>query len=118
MLHTSGRTIMRPLYYDFSHDSMVVNATATNDPLIVHEYLFGPRLLVAPVSVQGAKTRDVYLPVLSDAMKAQGFTWTHWWSDKDFGTGGDIVTVDAPLDQIPVFFLGKKEDILSGKVNF
>ena len=39
------------------------------------------------------------------------------WSDKDFGAGGKTVTVDAPLDQIPVFFLGSKTDILSGNVS-
>ena len=87
---------MRPLYYDFNHDPVVVNGTATNDLQIVHQYLFGelklytvqrnthsifppgPRLLVAPVSEQGEKTKDVYLPELSDAQKAQRFTWIHW----------------------------------------
>lgn len=32
---------MRPLYYDFNHDPVVVNGTATNDLQIVHQYLFG-----------------------------------------------------------------------------
>ncbi len=33
---------MRPLYYDFTlSDENVVNGTAANDPLIVHEFMFG-----------------------------------------------------------------------------
>lgn len=36
------------------------------------------------------------------------------WSEKDFGSGGQLVNVDAPLDEIPVFYLGSKNDIFSG----
>ena len=42
--------------------------------------------------------------------------WVCRWTDKDFGTGGKSVTVDAPLDQIPVFYLGSKHDIFSGNI--
>ncbi|KAJ8483389.1 hypothetical protein ONZ45_g14620 [Pleurotus djamor] len=106
MLQATGRSIMRPLYYDFSlTDSFVVSGTASNDPLIAHEYMFGPRLLVAPVGVENATTHDVYLPKLSQEMTARGLQWRHWWTDTEFGQGGSKVTVDAPLDQIPVFFL-------------
>lgn len=38
------------------------------------------------------------------------------WSDKDFGCGGSFVTVSAGLDEIPVFYLGDKEDILQGTI--
>lgn len=38
------------------------------------------------------------------------------WSGKDFGQGGISVDISAPLDQIPVFFLGSKDDIMSGDV--
>ncbi len=42
MLQATGRTIMRPLYYDFSSsDDNVVNGTRANDPSIIHEYMFG-----------------------------------------------------------------------------
>ena len=41
-MQATGRTIMRPLYYDFSlSDPFVANATAANDPLVVHQFLFG-----------------------------------------------------------------------------
>ncbi|KAJ3799473.1 glycoside hydrolase family 31 protein [Lentinula aff. detonsa] len=108
-------TIMRPLYYDFAlSDPFIVTGTQTNDPKIVHQFMMGPRILVAPVGELGATSKEVYLPILSDTAKNQGFTWTHWWTDKDFGTGGKLVAIDAPLDEIPVFYLGLKSDILNG----
>jgi len=94
----------------------VRNGTQANDPLIVHQFMFGSRLLVAPVGELGAKTHDVYLPKLNNAQISAGMTWKHWWTDRDNGKGGKVVTVDAPLDQIPVFYLGKKEDILNGNI--
>jgi len=113
MLHQTGRVIMRPLYFDFLvSDDFVKNGTQANDPAIVHQFMFGPRLLVAPVGELGATTRDVYLPTLNGT----GMTWKHWWTGRDFGNGGMTITVDAPLDQIPVFYLGTKEDILNGNI--
>ncbi|KAK7461907.1 hypothetical protein VKT23_008338 [Stygiomarasmius scandens] len=117
MLHETGRTIMRPLYYDFSlSDSFVVDATRDNDPNVVHEFMFGPRLLVAPVGEQGVTTKEVYLPNLPQRLVDQGFSWTHWWSEQDMGRGGNFVNVSARLDEIPVFFLGAKEDIFNGNI--
>ncbi|KAF5392803.1 hypothetical protein D9757_000927 [Collybiopsis confluens] len=117
MLQQTGKTIMRPLYYDFSvSDPTVAKGTGANDPTIVHQFMMGPRLLIAPVGELGAKTKEVYLPILSDEQKGQGFTWTHWWTEKDFGAGGRTVSVAAPLDEIPVFYLGSKNDILNGEV--
>lgn len=38
------------------------------------------------------------------------------WSETEYGTGGKSVNVSAPLDEIPVFYLGSKENIFSGNV--
>ncbi|TFK31775.1 glycoside hydrolase family 31 protein [Crucibulum laeve] len=116
MLQQSGKTIMRPLYFDFSSDPVIVHATRTNDPVIVHQFMFGPRLLIAPVGVENVTSQEVYLPILPEPYIAEGFKWTHWWSDTDFGTGGKLVNVSAQLDEIPVFYLGKKGDILNGNI--
>ncbi len=59
-----------------------------------HDYLLGPNLLVAPVYLPGATTRDVYLPYGSDWVDFHG---TQLWS------GGQTVTVDAPLGRTPLF---------------
>ncbi|KAI3613081.1 glycoside hydrolase family 31 [Moniliophthora roreri] len=114
-LQATGKVIMRPLYYDFSlSDPFVVNGTKANDPSIVHQYMFGQRLLVAPVGEIGAMMKDVYLPLIPENLT--GDTWRHWWTDEEFGPGGNTINVNATLDSIPVFYLGSKEDILSGSV--
>ena len=84
--HEKGTPVMRPLFYDFPQDK---NAWACEDA-----YMFGPSLLVAPVMYAGERQRQVYLP--------QGQTWTNVWNGQTY-EGGQTVTVDAPLDQIPVF---------------
>ncbi|KIY66213.1 glycoside hydrolase family 31 protein [Cylindrobasidium torrendii FP15055 ss-10] len=116
-LQASGRTILRALYYDFSlSDAHVVEGTGSHDKQIMGEYMFGPRILVAPVYLPGVSTWEVYLPSIPRSYIDQGWTWTHWWSETDFGLGGGNVTVDAPLGEIPVFYLGSKDDIFSGNV--
>ena len=56
--------------------------------------MFGKELLVAPVMEANEMSRSVYLP--------QGCTWTDVWSYKEYA-GGQTVTVDCPIDTIPVF---------------
>lgn len=116
-LQKTGKTIMRPLYYDFAtSDPFIAEATRSNTPAIVHQYMFGPRLLVAPVGEANVTVKEVYLPRLTASHLESKFTWVHWWSDKDFGTGGQLVNVSAKLDEIPVFYLGSKAKILSGDI--
>ncbi|THU93345.1 glycoside hydrolase family 31 protein [Dendrothele bispora CBS 962.96] len=117
MLHETGKTIMRPMYYDFSlSDPFVRNGTRSNDPRIIYQFMMGPRLLIAPVGEPGVTTKEVYLPKLPQAWIDQRFTWTHWWSEKNLGSGGNFVNVSAGLDEVPVFYLGTKEDIFSGNI--
>uniref|UniRef100_A0A0W0F472 Glycoside hydrolase family 31 protein n=1 Tax=Moniliophthora roreri TaxID=221103 RepID=A0A0W0F472_MONRR len=116
-LQATGKSIMRPLYYDFSlSDPFVANATRFNEPAVIHQFMLGQRLLIAPVGEAGVTAKEVYLPVLGDNIGISGATWKHWWTDEDFGSGGKFVTVSAPLDAIPVFYLGSKDDILSGSI--
>jgi alpha-glucosidase (family GH31 glycosyl hydrolase) len=77
---------MRALPLDFSSDPKVAD--------ISDEYMLGPAFLVAPVTVQGATSRDVYLPAGTD--------WYNFWTGKR-ETGGRTITVDAPIDTIPLF---------------
>lgn len=78
-------TPMRPLVMDYRED---VQAQNTGD-----EFLYGPALLVAPVTEPAAATREVYLP--------RG-KWYDFWS----GTvieGGRRLQAQAPLDRMPLF---------------
>lgn len=81
-----GLPPMRPLFFDYPADP---DAQAVDD-----EFLLGPDLLVAPVLVQGATDRKVYLP--------RGARWTDPWSARTF-TGGQTVPAAAPLERIPLF---------------
>jgi len=84
--HQTGAPFMRGLFMDFPHDPNVAN--------IGDEYMFGPALLVAPVTDQGATTRSVYLPAGSD--------WYNYWTNERVH-GGQRITVAAPIDIIPLF---------------
>jgi alpha-D-xyloside xylohydrolase len=79
-------TIMRPLVMDFASDPKVLD--------IDDEYMFGPALLVSPVSVYKARSRSVYLP------NAAG--WYEFFSGKSVKPA---TTVDAaaPYDSLPLF---------------
>jgi alpha-D-xyloside xylohydrolase len=84
--YDTGAPFMRALFMDFPDDASVAN--------IGDEYMFGPAFLVAPVTEQGRESRQVYLPAGSD--------WTNYWTNEKF-KGGQIVTVAAPIDVIPLF---------------
>src|SRR5215472_13199445 len=80
-----GYTMMRPLVMDFRTD---VRAQNVGD-----EYLFGPAVLVAPVTEPAAATRHLYLP------KAK---WYDFWTGKVWD-GGRSLDVYAPLGVMPLF---------------
>jgi len=85
MVTNQGYTIMRPLVFDFQSDTMVYG--------IKDQYMFGPALLVNPVTATGATSRSVYLPA---------GTWYDFWSGAT-AAGGAIMTASAPLSQIPLY---------------
>lgn len=75
--------------------------------------MFGPRLLVAPVTEANVTDWTVYLPNTSAANATK--PWTYWWTNQTYA-GGQSVTVPAPLEHIPVFHLGARSDIMDGSV--
>jgi alpha-D-xyloside xylohydrolase len=84
--YRSGAPYMRALFMDFPNDAKA--ATMTD------EYMLGPAFLVAPVTDQGVTTREVYLPA--------GTAWYNYWTNEKMH-GGQTVTVDAPIDTLPLF---------------
>ncbi len=99
----SGMPIMRHLSLMVPEDPQAFSVAAQM------QYFFGPDLLVAPVVTEGATMRELYLP--------QG-PWCEFWAhvryDEPTGafvrregpgatSGGRHVTVDAPLEEIPLF---------------
>ncbi|MFK8031723.1 MAG: TIM-barrel domain-containing protein [Gammaproteobacteria bacterium] len=100
-----GRYLLFPHLY-----TMVERASRTAEPVLVAsyyhfpndpetyeqdtEFMFGRHMLVAPVFESGATERTLYLPQGSD------------WFDMQSGerhTGGQSITVPAPLSVIPTF---------------
>jgi alpha-D-xyloside xylohydrolase len=93
-----GTPILRAVALDFPVDVKTHNLT--------DEFLFGPALLVCPVTspmyyeknsqpiVAAKKSREVYLPA--------GASWFDFWTEKVF-TGGQIIVADAPLETLPLF---------------
>jgi alpha-D-xyloside xylohydrolase len=82
----NGSTMMRPLVMDFREDSKAVNQQ--------YEYMFGNSFLVAPITQPKALKRDVYLP------ESKG--WYDFWTGQHHN-GGQTISADAPMDQIPLF---------------
>jgi alpha-glucosidase/alpha-D-xyloside xylohydrolase len=82
----TGAPYMRALFMDFPDDATAVR--------VADEYMFGPALLVAPVTEQGATRREVYLPANA--------TWYNYWTSERF-RGGQTIEVEAPIDTIPLF---------------
>ncbi len=86
----TGLPIMRPLFLEYPDDLAAMDMTPAGQN---YEFLFGDDLLVAPVVVEGEVRRKVYLP------KGE---WYEYGSDKRYA-GPIQITVEAPLDHIPIF---------------
>jgi alpha-D-xyloside xylohydrolase len=80
-------TMMRPLVMDFRSDEAVWE--------IWDQYLFGPALLVNPVTEYQARSRSVYLPQTSGG-------WYDFWTGES-QAGGQTLDAAAPYDSLPVF---------------
>jgi alpha-D-xyloside xylohydrolase len=81
---SQGYTPMRPLVMDFSADSRVLN--------IGDQFMYGPSILVSPVTEQGAVRRHLYLP--------KG-AWVDFWTGKTLD-GGRAIDAEAPLNRLPL----------------
>jgi len=79
-----GMPIVRPLFFAADSDRLIEEDDA---------YLFGDSFLVAPVVEEGKRSKQVPLPAGA---------WVNYWTD-EVVQGGQTVTVDAPLDRLPLF---------------
>ena len=58
-------------------------------------YEYGPDILVSPIWEKGRRTQEVYLPA--------GSKWRSAWNPDKVYDGGQTITVDAALEQLPLF---------------
>jgi alpha-glucosidase len=80
-----GTPMLRPLVF--------VDQTNAETYKRNEEFLLGDHLLLAPVSAPGEKTKTLYLP---------SGGWYHNWDDVYY-KGAQEITVNAPIQQIPLF---------------
>jgi alpha-D-xyloside xylohydrolase len=97
--HEKGTPLIRALFYEFPRDNTCWE--------VKDSYLYGPDLLIAPVCHQHAQSATVYLP--------EGACWTHAGTGIVYD-GGQSVTVDAPLDTLPVFLRDGRQEYLIGMI--
>jgi alpha-D-xyloside xylohydrolase len=79
-------TIMRALVMDFPEDKNVRE--------IGSQYMFGPSLLINPVTEYKARSKQLYLPA--------GSGWYNLY-DGSYQPGGRQITADAPYERMPIF---------------
>ncbi|WP_348825665.1 glycoside hydrolase family 31 protein [Flavobacterium aestuarii] len=84
--HDTGMPLMRALFLEFPNEIETFELNG--------QFLFGRELLVAPVVEKGAVTKKVYFP--------EG-EWINYNNNKNIYKGNQWVTVDAPLNAIPIF---------------
>lgn len=83
-VYSEDYTIMRPLIMDFGNDLEVRN--------IDDQFMFGPYILVSPVTTPSTQEKELYLP--------QGLWYDFWTGEKIYGSR--YIRVETPLDKIPL----------------
>jgi alpha-D-xyloside xylohydrolase len=83
----NGSTFMQPLVMDFPKDPKVLD--------LGNQYLFGPSIMVTPVTSAGATTQSVYLP-------ADSAPWYNFWTGET-SPAGQSVEAAAPVETLPLF---------------
>src|SRR5882672_1582810 len=86
--HRTGVPVFRPLMLNYQNDQSTLN--------LDNEFMIGDDLLVAPILKPDVTQRLVYLPA---------GVWYDFWTNKNY-SGGTMITVDAPLDTVPMFVRG------------
>ncbi|MBQ6189734.1 MAG: DUF5110 domain-containing protein [Bacteroidaceae bacterium] len=83
-----GRMMMRPLVFDFASDAEALKQET--------EYMFGPSLLICPITEPNVTTCRVYLPPTKDG-------WTEWHTGNHYQGGQYINNIPVDKATIPVF---------------
>lgn len=83
--HKNGSPLLRAMFYEFPEDERCWD--------IQDQYMFGAKYLAAPVFHLNQFSREVYLPDGQWKLTSTGQVFQ----------GGQTVTVDAPIEYMPVF---------------
>ena len=86
LVTTKAYTMMRPLIMDFGQDTNVYSMAG--------QYMFGPSIMVNPVTQAGATNWNVYLPA--------GAAWYDFWTGLT-NAGGQRISAAAPINLMPLY---------------
>jgi oligosaccharide 4-alpha-D-glucosyltransferase len=89
----TGMPLMRPVMFEEPDNDMVPTGTISST------YLWGPDLLVAPVTEAGQRRKEVYFPNHGDA---KGTVWFDFYTDVPHH-GGILETVPTVPEHIPTY---------------
>ncbi|XP_033970453.1 maltase-glucoamylase, intestinal [Trematomus bernacchii] len=87
--HTKGSTVIRPVLHEFANDR--------NTWDIHKQFLWGPALLITPALDKGVINVDGYVP---------NTRWYDFYTAKDVGVRGKMVSMPTPLDHINLHIRG------------
>ncbi|EUC45479.1 glycoside hydrolase family 31 protein, partial [Bipolaris oryzae ATCC 44560] len=112
-----GTPLQRPLFFDFA---IVDPYTIMYAEELKNQFMFGPNLLVAPITDPGPSEWRVYLPIDTIQTEqsdhsAKTTVWRDWWSD-EIHYGGNFVTLNVSIARMPLFYRGSRKDLLAGKI--
>jgi alpha-D-xyloside xylohydrolase len=82
----TGMPVMRALIFAYPNDGSLSDTW--------DEYLYGDSILVAPITMAKAESRNVYLPA---------GRWLNYTDRKTVYDGGKAATIAAPLGSLPLF---------------
>ncbi|CAF4952244.1 unnamed protein product [Rotaria sp. Silwood1] len=87
--HTQGSTVIRPLFHEYPTDKNALD--------IFLQFLVGQNIMLAPVTDDGARQVQAYIPS-SD--------WYDYYTGVRMSPEKQFITLDAPLNMIPIFLRG------------
>jgi len=87
--HTIGSTVIRPLFHEYPKDKKTFD--------IFLQFLIGSNIMIAPVTDEGARQVEVYIPS-SD--------WYNYYTGEQYLYSKQFLNISSPLDTIPIFLKG------------
>ena len=87
--HTNGSTVIRPLFHEFPTERSTLD--------IYLQFLIGPSIMISPVTDDGARQVQAYIP---------SSTWYDYYNGSRISVQGQYITLNAPLDTIPILLRG------------
>ncbi|CAF2678069.1 unnamed protein product [Rotaria sp. Silwood2] len=87
--HTQGSTVIRPLFHEYPTDKAALD--------IFLQFLIGSHLMIAPVTDDGARQVQVYIP---------SSPWYNYYTGSRIAAHNQSISMEAPLNIIPILLKG------------